>query len=575
MIVIKRDGRKVDFDKSKIIVAISKAQHSLLKDNEKIANAIAEEITQEALMLQEIDIKRIEKMVFDLLVKHKQKDVARAYEGYRAVREYRRITNTSDKDILELIEGSNKETINENSNKDAYIIPTQRDLMAGEISKDIARRKLIPIDIMEAHDKGVLHLHDIDYQLQPMNNCGLPDFKDMLANGTVINKKKIESPKSFQVACTVLSQLFAVVASSQYGGQTANHIEEILAPYLRKSKQKYEKMFQNEENKEALVDLMVKKELKDGIQTLQYQINTLMTCNGQSPFLTLFMHFMPGSEYEEECAMITEEILRQRIEGMKGPDGVTISPTFPKLVYALDEHNAKPGSKYYYLTKLAAECTAKRMMPDYVSAKIMRQVKDGQVFGPMGCRSFLSVWYDKENNPIIDGRFNKGVVTLNLPQCAIVANKDINKFWKLLDERLELCHKALKFKTERLLGVKASVAPTLWMYGAYARKDANDILDDLMVGGYSTLSLGYIGLYETIKLLTGESNTKHQDLALKITRYMADKCEEWNNQENYGYSLYSTPAESLCYRFAKLDKQQFGEIKDVTDKGYYTNSHHK
>ena len=384
MIVIKRDGRKVDFDKSKIIVAISKAQHSLLKDNEKIANSIAEEITQEALMLQELDIKRIEKMVFDLLVKHKQKDVARAYEGYRAVREYRRITNTSDKDILELIAGSNKETINENSNKDAYIIPTQRDLMAGEISKDIARRKLIPIDIMEAHDKGVLHLHDIDYQLQPMNNCGLPDFKDMLSNGTVINKKKIESPKSFQVACTVLSQLFAVVASSQYGGQTVNHIEEILAPYLRKSKQKYEKMFQNEKNKEALVDLMVKKELKDGIQTLQYQINTLMTCNGQSPFLTLFMHFLPGSEYEEECAMITEEILRQRIEGMKGPDGVTISPTFPKLVYALDEHNAKPGSKYYYLTKLAAECTAKRMMPDYVSAKIMRQVKDSQVFGPMG-----------------------------------------------------------------------------------------------------------------------------------------------------------------------------------------------
>lgn len=384
MIVIKRDGRKVDFDKSKIVVAISKAQHSLLKDNEKIANSIAEEITQEALMLQELDIKRIEKMVFDLLVKHKQKDVARAYEGYRAVREYRRITNTSDKDILELIAGSNKETINENSNKDAYIIPTQRDLMAGEISKDIARRKLIPIDIMEAHDKGVLHLHDIDYQLQPMNNCGLPDFKDMLANGTVINKKKIESPKSFQVACTVLSQLFAVVASSQYGGQTANHIEEILAPYLRKSKLKYEKMFQNENNKKALVDLMVKKELKDGIQTLQYQINTLMTCNGQSPFLTLFMHFMPDSEYEEECAMITEEILRQRIEGMKGPDGVTISPTFPKLVYALDEHNAKPGSKYYYLTKLAAECTAKRMMPDYVSAKIMRQVKDDQVFGPMG-----------------------------------------------------------------------------------------------------------------------------------------------------------------------------------------------
>lgn len=283
---------------------------------------------------------------------------------------------------------------------------------------------------------------------------------------------------------------------------------------------------------------------------------------------------MPGSEYEEECAMITEEILRQRIEGMKGPDGVTISPTFPKLVYALDEHNAKPGSKYYYLTKLAAECTAKRMMPDYVSAKIMRKVKDGQVFGPMGCRSFLSVWYDKENNPIIDGRFNKGVVTLNLPQCAIVADGNIDKFWKILDERLELCHKALKFKTERLLGVKAKISPLLWMYGCYARKDAEDTLDDLMVGGYSTLSLGYIGLYETIKLLTGESNTKHQDLALKITKYMADKCFEWNTQENYGYSLYSTPAESLCYRFAKLDKEQFGEIKDVTDKGYYTNSHH-
>lgn len=384
MIVIKRDGRKVDFDKSKIVVAISKAQHSLLKDNEKIANSIAEEIMQEALMLQELDIKRIEKMVFDLLVKHKQKDVARAYEAYRAVQEYRRRENTSDKAILGLIDGTNVDTINENSNKNAKAASTQRDLIAGEVSKDIARRQLLPRDILEAHDNRSIWIHDMDYLIQPIPNCCLINLKDMLDNGTRINNKLIETPKSFQTACTITTQIIAQVASGQFGGQSINGFDEILAPYLKKSYDKYLEIFEDEVNKEKIAERMMMKELKDGIQTIQYQIQTLNTSNGQAPFVTLFLNFNPDGKYAKYAALICEEVLKQRIQGVKNADGIYVTPSFPKLIYCLDEHNIHEDSKYYYLTELAAKCTAKRMYPDYISAKKLKEVHDGEVFTCMG-----------------------------------------------------------------------------------------------------------------------------------------------------------------------------------------------
>lgn len=384
MSVIKRDGRKVDFDKQKIIIAIGKAQHSLLKDNKKIAESIAEEIAQEYIMMQELDIKRIEKMVFDLLVKHKQKDVARAYEAYRAVREYRREHNTSDKDILGLLDGSNIETIMENSNKNAKLNSTLRDLIAGEVNKDLAKRKVLPPEIVDAHNNGIYHYHDLDYAVQPNFNCCVFDLKDMLDNGTVINGNMVETPKSFQVACTVTTQVIQSISSGQYGGQSVSGIDEILAPYLKKSYDKYLEFFVDEKNKEELAHRMMMKELKDGIQTIQYQILTLAGSNGQSPFVTLGLYFNPDGEYADYAALICEEILKQRYAGVKNSDGILQTPVFPKLIYMLDEYNAKPGSKYYYLTKLAAKCTARRMYPDFISAKIMREQFDGELFFPMG-----------------------------------------------------------------------------------------------------------------------------------------------------------------------------------------------
>ena len=571
MQIKKRDGRLVDFDKNKIIVAIEKAMHSpqgkFIKNQAKeIANIIEDEKLN--------SVSKIESRVYFLLTEKDNAETAKAYEAYRAVQAFRHTNNTSDDAILGLINGTNKEAINENSNKSAYVAATQRDLIAGEVSKDIVRRKLLPQDLVEAHDKGILHLHDMDYLLQHIHNCDLLNIPDMLRNGTVINGSAIETPKSFQTACTITTQIIACCASNQLGGQSINGIDEMLAPYLFKTYKKYLKFFADEKDAELLAERMMKKELSDGVQTLQYQINTLMTTNGQTPFVTFALNFNPDGKYAKYAALICEEILKQRLKGIKNSDGVYTTPVFPKLVYCLDEHNAKEGSKYYYLTKLAAECTAKRMYPDYVSAKVMKARYDGQVWFPMGCRSFLSLWKNEKGEYQFDGRFNQGVVSVNPVRCAILAKGDINKFYEYLDKALELCHKALIYKTNNLKGTKSDIAPILWQHGALARLKPGETIDKLLYGGYSTSSLGFIGIYETVKLLTGESHSKHQDLALEICQYMRDKCEQWKKEDNVAYGLYGTPAESLCYTFAKKLKKEFGVIKDVTDKGYLTNSFH-
>lgn len=470
--VIKRDGTKVPFDKQKIALAIEKAEHSSTGlFEEGLAQRIADEIEAYAVKLQkDMTIYAIEDQVYYKLIEYKNPATARAYEGYKAVQAFKRRQNTTDEDVIGLLNRSNVSVLDENSNKDAAIVSTQRDLIAGEVSKDIARRKLIPTDILEAHDSGAIHFHDMDYIIQPMFNCCLINLEDMLTNGTVINGKKIDTPKSFQVACTVTTQIIAQVASGQYGGQSINGIDRILAPFVRKS---YEKILNNvleeqveiydmEPNMEKAREIAWKrtrKEVKDGIQTIQYQINTLMTTNGQSPFVTLFMYFNPNYEYAKEAALITEEILRQRIKGVKNEADVYITPAFPKLIYVLDEHNVTPDSPYYYLTELAAQCTAKRMYPDYISAKKMKENYEGNVFSPMGCRSFLSPWKDSEGHYKFDGRFNMGVVSLNLPQIGILARGDETKFFEILDKRLELAEKALMLRYELLKDVVSDVSP--------------------------------------------------------------------------------------------------------------------
>ena len=495
-------------------------------------------------------------------------------------------TNTTDKNILGLLNFSNKEVIDENSNKNAKIVSTQRDLIAGEVSKDIARRMLIPKDILEAHDKGAIHFHDMDYIIQPMFNCCLINLEDMLNNGTVINGKMIDSPKSFQVACTVTTQIIAQVASGQYGGQSINGIDRILAPFVRKSYLKYLEIAKQEQVEiyqmdidEALAEkvawMRTKKEVKDGIQTIQYQINTLMTTNGQAPFVTLFMHFDPDSEYAKEAALITEEILNQRYEGIKNEAGVYVTPAFPKLIYALDEHNIHEDAPYYYLTKLAAKCSAKRMYPDYISAKLMRQYYEGNVFSPMGCRSFLAPYKDQNGQYKFDGRFNMGVVSLNLPQIGILSQGDEEKFWKLFEERLKLVKQALLFRYEILQGVTSDASPVHWQHGAISRLEKNQSVASLLKNGYATISLGYIGLYELTKLVTGHSHTQEgYEFSMKVMQKMLDEVTAWKKETGIGFALYGTPAESLTNRFCKLDRDRFGSIKDITEKGYYSNSYH-
>ena len=582
MKVIKRDGRVVDYDKTKIKIAVEKANTEVIK-KEKASKEDIKAITEyiEELGKKRILVEDIQDIIEAKLMELGKYELAKKYIVYRYTRALVRKSNTTDESILGLIRRSNKDVMEENSNKNAIIASTQRDLIAGEVSKDLSKRILLPEKIINAWEDGILHFHDADYFIQPIFNCCLINIGDMLDNGTVMNGKMIDSPKSFQVACIVTSQIIATVASNQYGGQSIDMIH--LGKYLRKSKEKFEKEIIEELGKdfdkkivEKLVTKRLKMELSAGVQTIQYQINTLMTTNGQAPFVTLFLHIDPNDEYIEENAMIIEEVLRQRLQGIKNSAGVYVTPAFPKLVYVLDECNNLTGGKYDYLTKLAVECSAKRMYPDYISAKKMRENYEGNVFSPMGCRSFLIPWKDENGNYKFEGRFNQGVVSINLPQVAIVAEGDEEKFWKLLDERLELCKEALMCRHYALVGTSADISPIHWRYGAIARLEQGEKIDKLLYGGYSTISLGYIGIYEMTKLMKGVPHTTPEghDFAIKVMQHMKDKTLKWRKETNIGFSLYGTPAESLCYRFARIDKERFGTIEDVTDKGYYTNSYH-
>ena len=582
MKVIKRDGRVVDYDKTKIKIAIEKANTEVTK-KEKASIEDIKTITEyiEELGKKRILVEDIQDIIEAKLMELGKYELAKRYIVYRYTRALVRKSNTTDESILGLIRRNNKEVMDENSNKNSIIASTQRDLIAGEVSKDLSKRILLPEKITSAWEDGILHFHDADYFIQPIFNCCLINIADMLDNGTVMNGKMIDSPKSFQVACIVTSQIIATVASNQYGGQSIDMIH--LGKYLRKSKEKFEKEIIEELDEDfdkKVVDKLVAKrlkmELRAGVQTIQYQINTLMTTNGQAPFVTLFLHIDPNDEYIEENAMIIEEVLRQRLQGIKNSAGVYVTPAFPKLVYVLDECNNLTGGKYDYLTKLAVECSAKRMYPDYISAKKMRENYEGNVFSPMGCRSFLIPWKDENGNYKFEGRFNQGVVSINLPQVAIVSEGDEEKFWKLLDERLELCKEALMCRHYALVGTPADISPIHWRYGAIARLKQGERIDKLLYGGYSTISLGYIGIYEMTKLMKGVPHTAPEghDFAIKVMKYMKDKTLKWRKETNIGFSLYGTPAESLCYRFARIDKERFGTIEDVTDKGYYTNSYH-
>ena len=582
MIVIKRDGQEVNYNRSKIIVAIGKANEEV-PEEERISNQEIEEIVSyvETRKRKRILVEDIQDIIEQKLMALGKFDLAKRYIVYRYTRELVRRANTTDDSILSLIKNSNKEVMEENSNKNATAASTQRDLIAGEVSKDLTKRLLLPEKIAKAHEEGILHFHDADYFVQPIFNCCLINIQDMLDNGTVMNGKLIESPKSFQVACTVMTQIISAVASSQYGGQSVDL--KHLGKYLRKSHDKYEKAYRahfgdefDDDIIEKLVQDRLKDELKSGVQTLQYQINTLMTTNGQSPFVTLFLNLDENNEYIEENAMIVEEILRQRLEGIKNEKGVDVTPAFPKLIYVLDENNCLKGGKYDYITKLAVKCSAKRMYPDYISAKKMRENYEGNVFSCMGCRSFLSPWKDENGNYKFEGRFNQGVVSINLPQIGILAKGNEEVFWKLMDERLQLCFEALMCRHNALKGTLSDVSPIHWQYGAIARLDKGEKIDPLLYGGYSTMSLGYIGLYEVTKLMKGVSHTDPvgEEFALRVMNHMKEATDRWRDETNIGFSLYGTPAESLCYRFARIDLEKFGEIKDITDKGYYTNSYH-
>lgn len=582
MKVIKRDGTTCDFDGNKIAVAIQKANQSVdFEDritDEQITKIVDDISSRHRARLL---VEDIQDMVEEKLMELQKYNLMKSYILYRYERALVRKANTTDESILSLIRNANKDVMEENSNKNARTASTQRDLIAGEVSKDLTRRILLPEYISKAHDEGAIHFHDADYFLQPIFNCCLINIEDMLDNGTVMNGKMIESPKSFQVACTVVTQIIASVASSQYGGQSVNMAH--LGKYLRKTKEKYMKQCDEQfgdtisrEEKDKFVAMRLKDELKAGVQTIQYQINTLMTTNGQSPFVTLFLYLKPDDPYIEENAMIIEEILRQRYQGIKNEVGVYVTPAFPKLVYVLDENNCLKGGKYDYLTKMAVKCSSKRLYPDYISAKKMRENYEGNVFSPMGCRSFLAPWKDENGNYKFEGRFNQGVVSINLPQIGILARGDEKKFWDLMEERLQLCFDALMVRHNALMGVSSDVSPIHWQYGAIARLDKGEKIDKYLFGGYSSISLGYIGLYEVTKLMTGESHTteKGQAFALRVMQCLRDHCDKWKAETNIGFALYGTPAESLCYRFARIDKERFGTIKDVTDKGYYTNSYH-
>ena len=582
MKVIKRDGRAVDYNKEKISIAIEKAN----KEVRPQERATEQEIKEIIKYIEELNKKRmlvedIQDIIEQQLMDRKRFELAKKYIVYRYTRALVRKQNTTDESILGLIKNQDKELSENNQNKNAVIASTQRNYIAGEVSKDLTKRMLLPEKITKAHEDGIIHFHDADYFLQPIFNCCLINIGDMLENGTVINGNLIESPKSFQVACIVTAQIIATVASNQYGGQSVDI--KHLGKYLRKSYDKFKKELTEKYKcilSENIIEDLAKQRLQDelssGVQTLQYQINTLMTANGQPPFVTLFLNLDEDNEYIEENAMIIEEILKQRCQGIKNEKGEYLTPELPKLIYVLYENNCLKGGKYDYLTKLAVKCSAKTMYPSYISAKKMRENYEGNVFSPMEDRNFLSTWKDENGNYKFEGRFNQGVVTLNLPQIGIIADGDEEKFWKLLEERLDLCYEALMCRHYALIGTKSDTSPIHWKYGAIARLQSGEKIDKYLKDGYSTISLGYIGLYEVTKLMKGVSHTEKEghDFALKVMKTLKTATDKWKKETGIGFGLYGTPSRSLCYRFAKIDKEKFGIIKNITDKGYYTNSYH-
>jgi len=589
--VIKRDCTEVDFNKEKITNAILKAMKNgsgIVKP--KIAEDIANEIYEESRNKEEISISKIESMVYDKLISKKQRLTAKAYEGYRSIREFQRENNnTIDEQISELLDRNSDYWNNENSNKNSKLVTVQRDYMAGIVSTDITRRNLLTPEIVQAHDEGIIHFHDADYFGQTaLHNCELINLEDMLQNGTVINEVQIDKPHRLITATTIATQIITAVTSSSYGGATINLTH--LAPFVRDSYNRYLSKYRKRNHTEedcmryAKEDLL--KEISDSVQTFNYQCNSMTNTNGQSPFLSVFMYLNDTTEYKEELAMLIEEFLKQRIQGLKNTVGVYVTQAFPKLLYVLEEDNITEDSKYWYLTKLAAKCTAKRLVPDYISEKIMLENKidkngNGNCYGCMGCRSFLTPYVDENGKPKYWGRFNQGVVTINLPDIALSSEGDFNRFWEIFEERTELCHKALKFRHERLEGTPSDVAPVLWKYGALARLKSGEIIDKLLHNGYSTISLGYAGLYECVKYMTGHSHTDGnigEKFGLEVMKALNDKCNQWKEEENIDYSLYGTPMESGTYKFAKSLKRRFGNdifIKmDGKDRNYITNSYH-
>ena len=595
MKIIKRNGQEAIFDEVKITNAIIGANKEVV-ETERLSEEEIDNITNDIKykcqkMKRALSVEEIQNLVEDELMKLNAFSVARKYITYRFQRALARQSNTTDDQILSLIECANEEVKQENSNKNPTVNSVQRDYMAGEVSKDLTRRILLPEDIVKAHDEGLIHFHDADYFSQHMHNCDLVNLEDMLQNGTVISETMIEKPKSFSTACNVATQIIAQVASSQYGGQsiTLSH----LAPFVDVSRQKFRKEVKEEfetiglelddEKINALAEERLKKEITKGVQTIQYQVVTLMTTNGQAPFITVFMYLneVPEGRLRDDLAMIIEETLKQRMKGVKNEKGVYITPAFPKLIYALQENNIEPNSQYYYLTELAARCSAKRLVPDYISEKVMKELKvdqngNGQCYPSMGCRSFLTPYIDENGKPKYYGRFNQGVVTINLVDVACSSKRDMNKFWQIFDERLDLCYRALMCRHERLKGTPSDVAPILWQHGALARLKKGETIDKLLYGGYSTISLGYAGLYECVKYMTGKSHTDPSatPFAIEVMQHLNDACAKWKEKENIDFSLYGTPIESTTYKFAKCLQKRFGKIEGVTDKNYITNSYH-
>jgi len=589
MKVIKRNGSEVDFNIDKIYAAIEKANKAAIRQelSEEQIQEIAEYINFKCTrMNRAISVEEMQDMVENQIMAQGAFNVARCYVRYRYTRSLVRKRNTTDDRILSLIECNNEEVMQENSNKDPIINSVQRDYMAGEVSKDLTRRLLLPEDIVKADKEGLIHFHDSDYFAQHMHNCDLVNLEDMLQNGTVISETFIDKPHTFSTACNIATQIIAQVASSQYGGQSISLSH--LAPFVQISREKIRREVledmetigatPSEDVLNSIVEKRLHREIERGVQTIQYQVITLMTTNGQAPFLTVFMYLNEAKNEQEkkDLALIIEETLNQRILGVKNESGAYITPAFPKLIYVLEEDNIREGTPYYYLTELAAKCTAKRMVPDYISEKIMKQLKEGNCFPVMGCRSALSAWKDEDGNYKFYGRFNQGVVTINLVDVALSSGRDLDKFWKIFDERLELCYRALMCRHNRLKGTVSDAAPILWQYGALARLKKGETIDKLLYGGYSTISLGYAGLCECVKYMTGKSHTdpSAKPFALDVMKHMNEACDRWKEETNIGFSIYGSPIESTTYKFAKCLQQRFGMVKGVTDKGYITNSYH-